>query len=123
MFPNLDKVLAKLSNPFISLDEREKQSLKEIELAVKQDIKEFSREAKELYQDQRYLKLKNEFKKIYEQNLRLIIYFDCDDTNRFIMKIKEYQVQLRTLKSIFDTPEGFINKEEEINAHTNKHKV
>ena len=114
MFPNLDAILKKMSNPFIKLNKQEELDLKSIELSVKKDVKEFSREAKELYQDQRYQKLKNEFKRIYEQNLRLIIYFDCDDTQRFIMKIKEYQVQLRTLKSIFDTPEGFIKKEEEI---------
>lgn len=111
-----------MANPFVKLTEEDKEDLKSIELSVKKDVREFSKEAKELYQDQRYLKLKNEFKKIYDQNMRLIIYFDCDDTQRYLMKIREYQIQLRTLKSIFDTPEGFINKEEEMNANTNKHK-
>ena len=119
MIPNLNDVLKKLSNPFIKLDKSEEAQLKEIELSVKKDIKAFSQEAKELYQDQRYTKLKLEFKRIYEQNLKLIIYFDSDTSEKYMMKMREYQIQLRVLKSIFDTPEGFIKKEEEINTKRN----
>lgn len=121
MIPNLNDVLKKLSNPFIKLNQDEESQLKEIERSVKKDIKQFSQEAKELYQDQRYTKLKTEFKRIYEQNLKLIIYFDSDTPERYIMKMREYQIQLRVLKSIFDTPEGFIKKDEEI--ETNKKNV
>lgn len=112
MIPDLNKVLAKLSNPFIKLEENEKESLRFIEQSVKKDIKEFSREAKEIYQDQRYIKLKNEFKKIYDNNIKLLLYFDSEDMNKYAMKMREYQIQLRTLKSIFDTPEGFIKQDE-----------
>ena len=114
MIPDLNNILKKMSNPFIKLSHEEEMDLKGIEQQVKKDVKAFSEEAKFLYQDNRYAKLKNEFKRIYEQNLKLIIHFDCDDPHRFIMKIREYQIQLRTLKSIFDTPEGFIKKEEEM---------
>lgn len=117
---NVETILRKLSNPFDLLNNDEKSVLKEMESSVKRDIKEFCREAKELYQDKRYEKLRNEFKKIYEQNLRLIIYFDCEDVNKYLFKMREYQVQLRTLKSIFDTPEGFIKKDEEINDNKSK---
>lgn len=117
---NVETILRKLSNPFDLLSIDEKSVLKEVESSVKKDIKEFCREAKELYQDKRYEKLRNEFKKIYEQNLRLIIYFDCEDVNKYLFKMREYQVQLRTLKSIFDTPEGFIKKDEEINDNKSK---
>lgn len=117
---NVETILRKLSNPFDLLSIDEKSVLKEMESSVKKDIKEFCREAKELYQDKRYEKLRNEFKKIYEQNLRLIIYFDCEDVNKYLFKMREYQVQLRTLKSIFDTPEGFIKKDEEINDNKSK---
>ena len=110
-FPQL---LQKLRNPFIKLTDEEKFVLKQKESEVKKDIKEFSGVAKELFGDARYKKLKDLFKDIYEQNMQLIIYFDCDDTQKYIMKMREYQMQLRTLKSIFDTPEDFIKKEEEI---------
>ena len=114
MMFGLNDILKKLPNPFIKLNKDEEASLKEIEKSVKADIKEFSRIAKELYQDQRYLKLKSEFKRIQDQNLRLMVYFDCEDLNKFAMKMRTYQIQMRTLISIFDTPEGFIRKEEEM---------
>jgi len=111
MIPDLGKILKGYS-PFKKLTEEEKSSFKEMEQSVKKDIKEFSKLAKELYDDNRYKKLKIEFKRIYEQNLKLIIFFDCDDPNKYLMKMRGYQIQLRTLKSIFDTPEGFIKSDE-----------
>jgi adenylate kinase family enzyme len=122
VIPDFNKILTKLSNPFIKLDKSEEEQLKEIELAVKRDIRQFSKEAKELYQDKRYEKLKNEFKSIYEQNLKLIIYYDNEDIQKYAMKMRTLQIQLRTLQSIFNTPEGFIKKEEEIDR-TIKNKV
>lgn len=109
MIDDLKKILGSITNrPYQKLNEDEKIQFKEIELSVKRDIKEFSRLAKELFDDQRYQRLKLEFTRVYEQNMRLIIYFDSDDTQKYLMKMREYQIQLRTLKSIFDTPEGFI---------------
>lgn len=110
----ISKLLAKVRNPFIQLTKEEQRELKSIEESVKKDIKSFSQEAKNLYDDERYSKLKNEFKRIYQQNINLIIYFDTKDPQEYIMKMREYQIQLRTLKSIFDTPEGFIKKEESL---------
>lgn len=113
MIENINKILSNLSNkPYKKLTVEEEDVLKEIELSVKRDVKAFASLAKELYDDTRYKRLKDEFKKIYEQNMRVIVYFDCDDPNKYLMKMREYQVQLRTLKSIFDTPEGFIKSEE-----------
>ncbi len=112
---NLNEILSKARNPFIRLTLDEKTELKKVEGSVKRDIKAFSVEAKNLYDDHRYQKLKNEFKRIYQQNINLIIYFDAKDAQEYIMKMREYQIQLRTLKSIFDTPEGFIKSEEALN--------
>lgn len=109
-----------LNNPFKKLTVDEKQELKVIEQSVRNDIRRFSALAKELFTDNRYMELEKEFKKIYEQNLKLIIYFDCDDPNKYIMKMRELQVQIRTLKNIFDTPEGFVKSEENINKNDNR---
>ena len=109
---DLNKILAKVRNPFIQLTQDEKVELKKIEESVKKDIKAFSREAKDLYDDARYQKLKNEFKRVYQHNMNLIIYFDTKDPQEYIIKMREFQIQLRVLKSIFDTPEGFIKQEE-----------
>lgn len=114
MIPNLNRILSKLSNPFIKLSDDESFKLKEIENSVKRDLKELSREAKELFQDQRYQKIKNDFDKIYNNNVKLMIDFECNDINTYFVKMHKYQIQLRTLKSIFDTPEALIRKEEEI---------
>ncbi len=116
---NLNQILSNLSNkPYKKLTPDEETQLKEIELSVKRDVKAFSGLAKELFDDLRYKKLKDEFKKVYEQNMRLIIYFDCDDPNKYLMKMREYQVQLRTLKSIFEVPEGFIKSSEALEKKT-----
>lgn len=121
MIPNLSDVFRKLSNPFVKLTGDEQAALSQVELSVKKDIKRLSGEARELYDDQRYQGLKKEFKAIYDANLRLIINYDCENPDKYIMKMREFQVQLRTLKSIFDTPEGFIKKDEEMDVNKDEH--
>lgn len=114
MIPDFSGILKKLSNPFIKLTDNEKQELKKIEVSVKKDIKEFAQIAKELFQDERYAKLKKEFVRIYDQCINLLIYYDCDDIQKYAFKMREYQIELRKLKSIFDTPEGFIREAEKM---------
>ena len=115
-------MFANLQNPFKILSPEDKVNLKEIELSVKRDIRRFASNAKELFQDKRYLELKNEFKRIYEQQIRLLIYYDepSGDPLRFAMKVREFQIELRKLKSIFDTPEGFVKSEENMNKQEKK---
>ncbi len=122
MIPDLTKIFKKLSNPFNKLTDEEEDALLQVELSVKKDIKNLSLEARELFDDQRYQKLKKDFKDIYEANLRLIINYNCVEPDKYIMKMRELQVRLRTLKSIFDTPEGFIKRAEEIDADNIEHK-
>ena len=112
----LSDLITKVKNPFIKLTEDEKFQLKEIENSVKKDIKAFAVMAKELYADLRYQKLKKEFERVYQQCMNLIIYYDTKDPQEYIMKMREYQIQARVLKSIFDTPEGFIKQEEKMGA-------
>jgi len=110
----MEGLISKIRNPFIKLTEEEKFQLKEIENSVKKDIKAFAVIAKELYADSRYQKLKKEFERIYQQCVNLMIHYDTKDPQEYIMKMREYQVQARVLKSIFDTPEGFIRQDEKV---------
>lgn len=105
-----------LTNPFQQRTKDQEKELREIENAVKRDIQAFAAEAKELFGDTRYQKLKNQFKKIYEQNIRLLVYFDEPNGNleRYALKMREYQSQLRILKQIVDTPQGFVESEEKL---------
>lgn len=112
----LNKMTAPLANPFKKVTADERVAMQEIELSVKKDIQIFSAMAKELFDDQRYIKLKNEFQRIYNQNLRLLIYTDFKD----LSEVKKIQTQIVTLKNIFDTPEGFVKSAEAMNANKNK---
>lgn len=105
-------------NPFGSSDIEEEQELKEIESSIKRNIKIFAEEAKELFSDQRYNRLKSEFKKIYDQNIKLLVYYNepNGDMNKYAYKMREFQMQLRILEQIFTTPEGFVESEKKINA-------
>ena len=100
-----------LTNPFKKLTKEEEQELKSLEADVKKDIKELAIVAKDLLQDERYKKLLNEYKKIYEQNVRLLIYFDCDSIDKYVLSMRKFQMQLRHLDEIINTPKGFIESE------------
>jgi len=118
---NFENLLGKMNNPFKHLTHEEKVELNQIEASVKKDIKDFAVLAKELFDDSRYIKLKKEFHRVYEQTIRLMIYLDTDNKDIYAFKMRELQIQLRTLKSIFDTPEGFVKSLENIeNANQNE---
>jgi len=120
MFPDLNQILGNLrNNPFKKQTEAEKIELGKIEEATKKEIKELVRESKELLDDQRYHKLKSKFKQVYEQNMKLIVFFDSDDPYKYLMKMRTFQIQLRTLQDIVTTPEEFVKKDEIDNANKN----
>jgi len=120
MFPDLNQILGNLrNNPFTKQTEAEKIELGKIEEATKKEIKELVRESKELLDDQRYHKLKSKFKQVYEQNMKLIVFFDSDDPYKYLMKMRTFQIQLRTLQDIVTTPEEFVKKDEIDNANKN----
>mgnify|MGYP001569787012 CR=1 FL=1 len=104
------------NSSFVREKEKREKELEELENKVKRDIKIFAEEAKELFQDQRYTKLKNEFKKILEQNTKLLINYDESngDINKYVFKMRGFQMQLRILEQIFNTPEGFVTSNDRI---------
>lgn len=82
----------------------------EAEKQVKNEIVEFAKVAKDLFQDQRYAKLKKRFQKIASETMRLLVHFDNPDNTIYCNKMRNYQRQLKYLFDIFDTPQGFINE-------------
>ena len=107
----LQSALQKSSNPFQDLTPEEKHSLHEVEEDVKKDIELLTTQSKDLFNDQRYKKLKAEFDKIYETSIKTLVEFDCDDADKYVMKMRGLQIQIRTLRAMFTVPEGFIKKE------------
>ena len=107
----------RLINPFRLPSKEEIKKQKEIEADVRNKIKAIAQEAKILFQDQRYSKLKDEFKKVYEQNIDILINYNepqGGNLEHYALKMREYQMQLRILKQIFDTPQGFVESEKKI---------
>jgi len=120
MLPNLNKILDKISNnPFKALTFEEKSALQEKEKEVKREIKELSIAAKGLFDDQRYKLLRKKFDRIYKDNLYELINYDCEDPQKYAHVMMKLQTRLRTLKNIFDTPEGFIKAEEALEKKIN----
>ena len=107
----LMSALRKMGNPFQELTVEEKHSLHDIEEDVKKDIALLTIQSKDLFNDQRYKKLKAEFDKIYETSIKTLVEFDCDDADKYVIKMRGFQIQIRTLRSMFTVPEGFIKKE------------
>ena len=101
-------------NPYKPLSKEEKKTQAEIENQVKQEVIEFAKVAKELFQDQRYEKLRNQFQKITSNTMRLLVHFDIPDNTVYCNKMRNYQRQLKYLIDIFDTPQGFINEASKI---------
>ena len=106
------------SNPYKLPSEFDKKKQKEAEQAVKLDIISFSNIAKEMFQDERYGKLKDLFSNIIKTKMRLIIYYENPKQDEYNAKMREFQVELRTLMNILDTPQGFIGQAERILKET-----
>ena len=113
---DLLKTFSKLlnRNPYKPLSKKEIEDQSIIEKQVKQDIVEFAKVAKELFQDQRYEKLRKQFQKITSETMRLLVHFDSPDNTVYCNKMRNYQRQLKYLIDIFDTPQGFINEASKI---------
>ena len=102
------------NNPYKLPTEFDKKKQKEAEQEVKRDIVNFSNIAKEMFQDERYARMKDLFSKVVKTKMRLIIYYENTNQDEYNAKMREFQVELRTLMNILDTPQGFIDQAERI---------
>ncbi len=109
----LDEIV-KNFNPYRHKTEAEKFEAKKQEAQVKRDVIRFSQIAKDLFADQRYHELTEVFKKSIQTTMKMLVYYEEVDPQKYNAKMREYQTQLKTMFRIFDTPQGFINEADKI---------
>ena len=120
--PDFSRIFSKVTNnPFEPITSQERKKMRKREEEIKKEINELILESRALFQDERYLKLREKFQDIYQQNLKDMIDYEepTGNISNYAFKMRKFQTQLRTLKLIFDTPKEYIDIGERNEAKRN----
>ena len=75
---------------------------------VKGSIADYVRVSREMLSDERYKVLSNLYKDALETTLRLMVWFEDDDSSRYNVRMRHYQEQLRIMINQLGIPKDFV---------------